>query len=91
MDVVTRAEGETGPEAHRPDATSDAAAAEATLYQDVVLLYRLVPGAAMAMAMAMAMQHGVSDLVLIDTRRGFWVLEVPPTQVAATTRPQTAP
>ena len=45
MDVVTRAEGDTGAEARRPAPPTDAEAADATLYQDVVFLYRLVPGA----------------------------------------------
>ena len=45
MDVVTRAEGDAGAEAHRPVPPTDAEAADATLYQDVVFLYRLVPGA----------------------------------------------
>lgn len=42
MDVVTRAAGDMGPEGRRP--TAGAEAAQATLYQDVTFLYRLVPG-----------------------------------------------
>ena len=44
MDVVTRAEGDSGAEARRPAPPTEAEAADATLYQDVVFLYRLVPG-----------------------------------------------
>ena len=57
MDVVTRAEGDTAMEAHRPELPNDAAAADATLYQDVVFLYRLVPGTS---AYATTLFHAVS-------------------------------
>ena len=45
MDVVTRGEGEAGPQGRRPSAAEDASGDCSTLYQDVVFLYRLVPGA----------------------------------------------
>ena len=44
MDVVTKAQGDVATEARRPATPTAAAAADATLYQDVVFLYRLVPG-----------------------------------------------